>query len=151
MNDLWHKYRKSDKQTIVIVGVLILSAKLCKADGEFTEIEKEEILKIVPHEKFQHSTLLEILHEGEIDQTSIQEHARRLRKLVGDTNKKFLEFVVAVLYRLAIVDHVMSEEEIRDIQIVALEFGIIKIPLSTQIKEIALKFKGKLRIDKWST
>ena len=92
MNDLWHKYRKSDKQTIVIVGVLILSAKLCKADGEFTEIEKEEILKIVPHEKFQHSTLLEILHEGEIDQTSIQEHARRLRKLVGDTNKKFLEF-----------------------------------------------------------
>jgi len=151
MNDLWHKYRKSDKQTIVIVGVLILSAKLCKADGEFTEIEKEEILKIVPHEKFQHSTLLEILHEGEIDQTSIQEHARRLRKLVGDTNKKFLEFVVAVLYRLAIVDHVMSEEEIRDIQIVALEFGVIKIPLSTQIKEIALKFKGKLRIDKWST
>ena len=151
MNDLWHKYRKSDKQTIVIVGVLILSAKLCKADGEFTEIEKEEILKIVPHEKIQHSTLLEILHEGEIDQTSIQEHARRLRKLVGDTNKKFLEFVVAVLYRLAIVDHVMSEEEIRDIQIVALEFGIIKIPLSTQIKKIALKFKGKLRIDKWST
>lgn len=151
MNDLWHKYRKSDKQTIVIVGVLILSAKLCKADGEFTEIEKEEILKIVPHEKIQHSTLLEILHEGEIDQTSIQEHARRLRKLVGDTNKKFLEFVVAVLYRLAIVDHVMSEEEIRDIQIVALEFGVIKIPLSTQIKEIALKFKGKLRIDKWLT
>ena len=151
MNDLWHKYRKSDKQTIVIVGVLILSAKLCKADGEFTEIEKEEILKIVPHEKIQHSTLLEILREGEIDQTSIQEHARRLRKLVGDTNKKFLEFVVAVLYRLAIVDHVMSEEEIRDIQIVALEFGIIKIPLSTQIKKIALKFKGKLRIDKWST
>lgn len=151
MTDLWHKYRKSDKQTIVIVGVLILSAKLCKADGEFTEIEKEEILKIVPHEKIQHSTLLEILHEGEIDQTSIQEHARRLRKLVGDTNKKFLEFVVAVLYRLAIVDHVMSEEEIRDIQIVALEFGVIKIPLSTQIKEIALKFKGKLRIDKWLT
>ena len=151
MNDLWHKYRKSDKQTIVIVGVLTLSAKLCKADGEFTEIEKEEILKIVPHEKIQHSTLLEILHEGEIDQTSIQEHARRLRKLVGDTNKKFLEFVVAVLYRLAIVDHVMSEEEIRDIQIVALEFGVIKIPLSTQIKKIALKFKDKLRIDKWST
>lgn len=151
MNDLWHKYRKSDKQTIVIIGVLILSAKLCKADGEFTEIEKEEILKIVPHEKIQHSTLLEILHEGEIDQTSIQEHARRLRKLVGDTNKKFLEFVVAVLYRLAIVDHVMSEEEIRDIQIVALEFGVIKIPLSTQIKKIALKFKDKLRIDKWST
>ena len=44
MNSLWDKYRKESKQTIVIIGVLILSAKLCRADGHFSEIEKEEIL-----------------------------------------------------------------------------------------------------------
>ena len=49
MSDIWDKYRKADKQTIVIIGVLILSAKLCKADGNFSKIEEEEILKIVPH------------------------------------------------------------------------------------------------------
>jgi len=150
MYDVWDKYRKADKQTIVIIGVLILSAKLCKADGNFSLVEEEEILKIVPHEKHQHKTLLEILEEGANCEKPIQEDARRLRKLVGDDNKSFLEFVVAVLYRLAIVDHVMSKEEIRDIQIVALEFGVVKYPFMDQVKTIANKFKDKIGIKKWS-
>ena len=37
--DLWDKYSKCDKQTIVIVAVLVLSAKLCKADGHFSQVE----------------------------------------------------------------------------------------------------------------
>ena len=36
--DLWDKYSKCDKQTIVIVAVLVLSAKLCKADGHFSQV-----------------------------------------------------------------------------------------------------------------
>ena len=143
-NKLLDKYRKTDKQTIVIIGVLILSAKLCKADGHFSAIEEDEILRIVPHEQFQHQTLLDILKEGANDYKPIQEDARRLKKLVGEGNKEFLEFVVAVLYRLAIVDHIISDEEIRDIQIVTLEFGVVKAPLIDQIKEIALKFQKKL-------
>jgi hypothetical protein len=39
--DLWDKYRNESKQTICIIGVLILSAKLCKADGHFS-IDEEE-------------------------------------------------------------------------------------------------------------
>ena len=148
-NKLWDKYRKTDKQTIVIIGVLILSAKLCKADGHFSAVEEDEILRIVPHEQFQHRTLLDILKEGANDDKPIQEDARRLKKLVGEGNKEFLEFVVAVLYRLAIVDHIISDEEIRDIQIVALEFGVVKAPLIDQIKEIALKFQKKLGAKKW--
>ena len=44
---LWDKYRHESKQTICIIGVLILAAKLCKADGHFTKIEEEEILKVM--------------------------------------------------------------------------------------------------------
>ena len=43
--DIWIKYRKESKQTICIIGVLILAAKLCKADGHFNILEEEEILK----------------------------------------------------------------------------------------------------------
>ena len=71
---------------------------------------------------------------------------RRLKKLIGTQNKPFLEFIIAVLYRLAEVDHVMSEEELRDIQIVAVEFGVVRAPLMKQIRTIALKFKKKLNI-----
>ena len=150
MNSLWDKYRKESKQTIVIIGVLILSAKLCRADGHFSEIEKEEILKIVPHEHKQKRTLLRILDEGEKDQLPIQDDAIRIKKLIGEDHRNFLEFIIEVLYRLAQVDKVVSENEIKDIQIVALEFGIIKKPFIDQIREIALKYKGKLRIDKYN-
>ena len=44
------KYRNESKQTVCIIGVLILSAKLCKADGHFSIEEEEEILKIIPHD-----------------------------------------------------------------------------------------------------
>lgn len=150
MNSLWDKYRKESKQTIVIVGVLILSAKLCRADGHFSEIEKEEILKIIPHEENQKRTLLRILDEGEKDRLPIQEDAIRIKKLIGEDHRDFLEFIIAVLYRLAQVDKVVSEEEIKDIQIVAIEFGIVKKPFMDQIREIALRYKGRLRIDKYN-
>lgn len=146
MSQLWDKYSRADKQTIVIIAVLILSAKLCIADGHFSQVEEDEILKIIPHEKYQRSLLIDILEEGAADKTPIQEDARRLKKLIGPQNKPFLEFIIAVLYRLAEVDHVMSEEELRDIQIVAVEFGVVRAPLMMQIRTIALKFKKKLNI-----
>ena len=51
-------------------------------------------------------------------------NSERIRKLIGDENKDFLEFIIAVLYRLAHSDHVYSEEEDRDIRKVAEIFGI---------------------------
>ena len=147
MSQIWDKYSKADKQTIVIIAVLVLSAKLCKADGQFSQVEEEEILKIIPHEKYQRKNLIEILEEGSNDDKPINEDARRLKKLIGEGNKPFLEFIIAVLYRLAEVDHVMSQEELRDIQIVALEVGVVKVPFIDQIKQIALKFGKKLRLN----
>ena len=62
--NMWEKYRHESKQTICIIGVLILSAKLCKADGHFNIYEEEAILKVVPHEPYQKRILLKILDEA---------------------------------------------------------------------------------------
>ena len=43
--DIWDKYRHESDQTITVIGVLILSAKLCVADDHFSIKEEEEILK----------------------------------------------------------------------------------------------------------
>ena len=59
--DIWYKYRHESDQTITVIGVLILSAKLCVADDHFSIKEEEEILKIVPHEPRQKKLLLRIL------------------------------------------------------------------------------------------
>ena len=135
---LWDKYSKCDKQTIVIVAVLVLSDKLCKADGHFSQVEEDEILKIIPHESYQRTMLLEILEEGANDPNPIQEDARRLKKILGENNTTFFEFIIAVLYRLAEVDHIIREEEIRDINLVAIEFGVIKESITQHILNLVL-------------
>ena len=123
---IWEKYRKESQQTICVVGVLILAAKLCKNDGHFNIQEEEEILKIIPHNPQQKKILLRILVEGGNDPHPIEYHADRIKKLLVDRHQDFLEFIVAVLYRLAHSDHVYSEEEDKDIRKVAEIFKIKK-------------------------
>ena len=124
--DIWDKYRHESDQTITVIGVLILSAKLCVADDHFSIKEEEEILKIVPHEPRQKKLLLKILDEAGNDSKPIEHHALQLKRFVGIRHPDFLEFVVAVLYRLANVDHVVSKEEEKDIRKVAEIFNIKK-------------------------
>ena len=123
---IWDKYRKESQQTICIVGVLILAAKLCKNDGHFNIHEEEEILKIIPHNPRQKKILLQIMEEGGNDPHPIEYHALRIRKLLVDRHQDFLEFIIAVLYRLAHSDHVYSEEEDKDIKKVAEIFEVKK-------------------------
>ena len=123
---MWDKYRNSSKQTICIIGVLILAAKLCKADGHFSIDEEEEILKIIPHEKHQKRILLRILEEAGNDPQPISYHAERIKKILGDDHQDFLEFIIAVLYRLAHSDHIYHDEEDKVIREVAKIFGIEK-------------------------
>ena len=123
---IWDKYRKESQQTICIIGVLILAAKLCKNDGHFNIHEEEEILKIIPHNPRQKKILLQIMEEGGNDPHPIEYHAFRIRKLLVDRHQDFLEFIIAVLYRLAHSDHVYSEEEDKDIKKVAEIFEVKK-------------------------
>ena len=123
---MWEEYRKESDQTITIIGVLILSAKLCVADGHFSIREEEEILKIVPQEKRKKSLLLKILERASKDPHPIEYHALQLKRLIGIRHPDFLEFVVAVLYRLALVDLIVSKEEETDIRKVVKVFGIKK-------------------------
>ena len=121
--DIWEKYKSESHQTLCIIGILILSAKLCKADGHFSQHEKDEILKILPHDKNQKKTIENILEEGAKDKNDISFHAKVIYKKLSH-NKEFLEFILAVLYRLGHSDHVYSEEEDVEIRKVAKEFHI---------------------------
>ena len=141
--DMWEKYRHESKQTICVIGVLILAAKLCKADGHFNVYEEEAILKVIPHEPHQKRILMKILDEAGADSKPIEYDAMRIKKLIGDDHKDFLEFILAVLYKLAYSDHVYSEEEERDIRKVAKIFNIEKTLLEKILVFIKKKFKRR--------
>ena len=142
VNNMWTKYRHESKQTICIIGVLILATKLCKADGHFSLEEEEAILKIIPHEFHNKRILMRIMKEASEDDKPIDFDALRLKKLIGDEHKDFLEFIVAVLYQLAHVDHVYSEEEDRDIKKVAEIFGLEESYLQAIQRKTLLFFKN---------
>ena len=139
---MWEKYRHESKQTICIIGVLTLATKLCKADSHFSEIEEEAILKIIPHEPSQKRLLIRIMEEANKDENPIDYDALRLKKLIGEEHKDFLEFTVAVLYQLAHEDHVYSEEEDRDIKKVAEIFGLEETFLQNFKRKTFMFFKN---------
>ena len=89
---MWDEYRNETDQTITVVGVLILSAKLCVADGHFSIREEEEILKIIPHEPRQKSLLLKILEKASKDPHPIEYHALQLKRFLGIRHPDFLEY-----------------------------------------------------------
>ena len=141
--DIWEKYKAESYQTRCIIGILVLSAKLCKADGHFSQHEKDEILKILPHEKNQKRIIENILDEGAMDKNDISFHAEVIKKKLGD-NKDFLEFILAVLYKLGHSDHVYSEEEDIEIRKVAHVFGTRESLLSKTLKKFSFNiFKEK--------
>ncbi len=142
------KYRHESKQTLCVIGVLVLSAKLCKADGHFSIHEEEEILKIIPHEPQQKKILLKILEEAAKDSSPIEQDAYRIKTLIGEEHSDFLEFILAVLVRLAKSDHVYSEEEERDIRKIAKVFNIKKTLYEKTLIKIRLFFQSILTVFK---
>lgn len=143
---MWDKYRHESKQTICVIGFLILAVKLCKADGHFNIHEEEEILRLIPHEPRQKRILMKILEEGGNDTKPIEHDAKKIKQLIGRDHPDFLEFIVAALYKLAYVDDIYSEEEERDIRKIIAAFGIKKNLLDRAILKLNLaytSFKGK--------
>ena len=143
--DMWEKYRHESQQTICIIGVLTLSVKLCKADGHFSAQEETEILKIIPHEAQQKNILRNIMAEANKDINPIAHDAQNLKSLLKDEHPEFLEFIIAVLYRLAHSDNVYSQSEDDDIREVAKIFDIQK-SISEKILEFFVKNFNKIKI-----
>lgn len=123
---IWDKHRHRSNQSICIIGILILGTKLCQADGHFSNVEREELMNVFPHDDKDKEKMQTVIDDAVNDKNPIEYHAERIKKYIGRDNTVFLEFIIAVLYKLAHVDHVYSEEEDNEIRKVADIFGIKK-------------------------
>ena len=123
--DIWEIHRSESDQTICMVGIIVLSVKLCLADGHFSELEKDEILKVLPcHSESEKRSVLKIMELAEIDKQDVEYHAERVKKYVRNQEKDLLEFIIAVLFKLAHSDHVYDEREDVLIRKVAIIFDL---------------------------
>ena len=86
---------------------------------------------------------MRILEESAEDKNPVRFHAERIKKLIGNDHQDFLEFIIAVLYRLAHSDHLYHDDEDKLIREVAKIFGVEKSYFDI-FKEITVKiFKYK--------
>lgn len=110
--DIWEMHRGESDQTICMVGIIVISVKLCLADGHFSALEKDEILKVLPCQSdSEKRSVLKIMELAEEDKEDVIYHAERVKKYVRNQEKDLLEFIIAVLYKLAHSDHVYDERE----------------------------------------
>ena len=111
MNNIWDKYKHSDEQTICMVGIISLCVCLCKVDGDFSDDEMSEILRIIPHTENEREYILELIDKINKDDLDYNHHANNIKKYLNH-EPKFFDFIIATLYKLAWADHVLDGEEL---------------------------------------
>ena len=106
---------------------------ITKVKNKNIEIFKNEFNKEIKN--------LKIYYPKIIDQSG------KIKNLLGEDQPEFLEFIVAVLYRLANVDHVYHVDEDEAIRDVAKVFGITKtfwqVTSETMTQFFKIKFLRK--------
>ncbi len=115
MSNIWDKYKSSEEPVICMVGVIALCVSLCKSDGNFTDDEYDEILKIIPHTENEREYIVSIIQEIDQNNLDAEFHAENIKKYLPQ-QPRFLDFILATMYKLALVDHVLDKQEVQVIQ-----------------------------------
>ena len=109
--NIWDKYKTSEESIICMVGVIALCVSLSKADGDFTDEEHIEILKIVPHTEDERPYVLDLINQIDENNLDFEFHAKNIKKYLSPQSN-FLQFILATMYKLALADHIVDQDEL---------------------------------------
>lgn len=113
----------SDAQTVYIVGVVALAAKLAKADGTVTTDEVNALHKSLPSEICSRKEVAQIYDEAKRSATHFEGYALQLEEMFR-LCPKVLESIYAILFSVAIADGSLHQAEERFLGQVANIFGL---------------------------
>ena len=113
----------AQKQQIFALSLIVLSAKLSKADGQVSSeelIAVKEKLKIPENEIDQ---VGKIFNKAKEESTGYEPYARQITQIYGN-NPNVLEEVINILFYIAEADGNVSESELRMIEHISQIFGL---------------------------
>ncbi len=114
--------RTADKQVVFTLAVIVLSAKMAKADGKVTRDEVDafkHIFNIPAHEM---AGIGEIFNEARKDSKGFEPYAEQIGALFAH-DRAVLEELLGGLFHIAMADGVMHPNELEFLQNVAAIFG----------------------------
>ena len=120
-------------QQIFALALIVLSAKLSKADGQ---VSKEELVAVKDKLKIPENELDQvgkIFNEAKEESTGYEPYAQQIAKIYRG-NINVLEEVINILFYIAEADGNVSEAELRMIENIAVIFGLSKAQFNS-VKE----------------
>ncbi len=113
----------AQKQQIFALSLVVLSAKLSKADGQ---VSREELVAVKEKLKIPENEIDQvgkIFNKAKEESTGYEPYARQITQIYGN-NPNVLEEVINILFYIAEADGNVSESELRMIEHISQIFGL---------------------------
>ena len=113
----------AQKQLIFALSLIVLSAKLSKADGQ---VSREELVAVKEKLKIPENEIDQvgkIFNKAKEESTGYEPYARQITQIYGN-NPNVLEEVINILFYIAEADGNVSESELRMIEHISQIFGL---------------------------
>jgi len=117
------QFSAKDKQMAFATGVIVLSAKLAKADGQVTKDEIETFKSVFDFDSRDEVDIGKIYNEAKLSADGYEIYAKQLREVFGGQEALYIEFITS-LFRIAFSDGLLHPKELEMINKVANILGM---------------------------
>ncbi|HIG09357.1 MAG TPA: molecular chaperone DjiA [Alphaproteobacteria bacterium] len=134
-NNQFQQYNENDKQLAFATGVIVIAAKLSKADGKVTQDEVKKFREVFDFDPKDEVTIGEIFNNAKKNSDGYELYAMQLVSVFGNQQELYIEFINS-LFKIALADgelHANEEHMIKDIA------TIFKMPINL-VESIKVQF-----------
>ena len=117
------QYQDQKKQSAFALGVIVLAAKLSKADGKVTQEEIDTFKKVFEFDIEDQVTIGKIYNEAKLHAEGYEAYAEQLVNVFQNQKELYVELINS-LYKIAFSDGYLHENEELMIRNISLIFGM---------------------------
>ena len=132
------QYSENEKQLAFATGVIVIAAKLSKADGQVTQDEVKKFREVFNFDPKDEVAIGKIFNSAKKNSNGYELYAKQLLSVFGNQQGLYIEFINS-LYKIALADGDLHENEEKMIKDIA---KIFKMPINL-VESIKVQFFKK--------
>ena len=129
------QYSENEKQLAFATGVIVIAAKLSKADGQVTQDEVKKFREVFDFDPKDEVAIGKIFNSAKKNSNGYELYAKQLLSVFGNQQGLYIEFINS-LYKIALADGDLHENEEKMIKDIA---KIFKMPINL-VESIKVQF-----------
>ncbi len=119
-SNIYEQYNESEKQLAFATGVIVIAAKLSKADGKVTDNEIIKFREVFDFDPKDEGAIGKIFNNAKKTSEGYEIYAKQLKSVFGNQQELYVEFINS-LYKIAFADgelHLNEDKMINDIALI---------------------------------